>query len=405
MGKGLEIIEGLRGHTSGYAVPQFIVDAPGGGGKIPVMPNYLVSYSDHKVILRNYEGYITTYEEPSDYQPHDQANCQYCQNPRPEPGQEGISGLLDGKRMWIEPAGFAAGPRPRRRGDAPPQGPGQVGAAGRRGDRGDRDRRRRALPVLEAGDAGRPSSPRVRRPRSGRRPASSRSWRPVDAEDRRDGSRPAGAPSRYVAEPSHGTAAAPGPRPPRRPPVRGGEADRRSRPARIARELRGARVLQLRDGLQHVAGQQPRRDRRPVAQDVAADNGVGVVDPLALQRRHELRGALRQVGVACRRARRARCAAAARAPCVAEGPASGRRPRRRRPLPPRSVAASRPAKASRPARAPSPGLRPARDSLRQRRGRRRALAHLVRAGLRRVQGRERARSSAPAPARPATPRR
>ena len=59
------------------------------------------------MILRNYEGYITTYEEPSDYQPHDQANCQYCQNPRPEPGQEGISGLLDGKRMWIEPAGFA----------------------------------------------------------------------------------------------------------------------------------------------------------------------------------------------------------------------------------------------------------------------------------------------------------
>ena len=106
VGKGLEIIEGLRGHTSGYAVPQFIVDAPGGGGKIPVMPNYLVSYSDHKVVLRNYEGYITTYEEPTDYTPHDKASCQYCQNPRPEPGQEGITGLLDGKRMWIEPSGF-----------------------------------------------------------------------------------------------------------------------------------------------------------------------------------------------------------------------------------------------------------------------------------------------------------
>ena len=106
VGKGLEIIEGLRGHTSGYAVPQFIVDAPGGGGKIPVMPNYVVSYSDHKVILRNYEGYITTYEEPAEYQPHDPSTCQYCQNPRPEPGQEGITGLLDGKRMWIEPAGF-----------------------------------------------------------------------------------------------------------------------------------------------------------------------------------------------------------------------------------------------------------------------------------------------------------
>ena len=52
--KGIEIIEGLRGHTSGYAVPQFIVDAPGGGGKIPIMPNYMLSMSDHKVIVRNY---------------------------------------------------------------------------------------------------------------------------------------------------------------------------------------------------------------------------------------------------------------------------------------------------------------------------------------------------------------
>ncbi|MDR3546637.1 MAG: lysine 2,3-aminomutase, partial [Candidatus Limnocylindrales bacterium] len=98
VGKGLEIMEGLRGHTSGYAVPQYIVDAPGGGGKIPVMPNYLVSYSDHKVVLRNYEGYITTYEEPTSYTPHDRATCRWCQNPRPEPGQEGITALLDGKR-------------------------------------------------------------------------------------------------------------------------------------------------------------------------------------------------------------------------------------------------------------------------------------------------------------------
>ena len=67
VGKGLEIIEGLRGHTSGYAVPTYVIDAPGGGGKIPVMPNYLISYSDHKVVLRNYEGYITTYEEPETY--------------------------------------------------------------------------------------------------------------------------------------------------------------------------------------------------------------------------------------------------------------------------------------------------------------------------------------------------
>jgi lysine 2,3-aminomutase len=106
VGKGLEIMEGLRGHTSGYAVPTYVIDAPGGGGKIPVMPNYLISYSDHKVVLRNYEGYITTYEEPETYQKHDQAACAYCRDERPEPGQSGVLGLLEGERLWIEPAGF-----------------------------------------------------------------------------------------------------------------------------------------------------------------------------------------------------------------------------------------------------------------------------------------------------------
>ena len=83
-----------------------MIDAPGGGGKIPVMPNYLISYSDHKVVLRNYEGYITTYEEPPTYQAHDKASCAYCQHERPEPGQSGVLGLLEGERMWIEPQDF-----------------------------------------------------------------------------------------------------------------------------------------------------------------------------------------------------------------------------------------------------------------------------------------------------------
>jgi lysine 2,3-aminomutase len=104
--KGIEIIEGLRGHTSGFAVPTFVVDAPGGGGKIPVMPNYLISSSDHKVVLRNYEGFISTYEEPLDYATHDPKTCSYCQNKRTEPGQSGVSGLLDGDRMAIKPEGF-----------------------------------------------------------------------------------------------------------------------------------------------------------------------------------------------------------------------------------------------------------------------------------------------------------
>jgi len=106
VGKGIEIIEALRGHTSGYAVPTYVVDAPGGGGKIPVMPNYLVSLSDHKIVLRNYEGYVTAYEEPVAYQPHDPKTCTFCQNKKEEPGQRGISGMLDGDEMFIKPEGF-----------------------------------------------------------------------------------------------------------------------------------------------------------------------------------------------------------------------------------------------------------------------------------------------------------
>jgi lysine 2,3-aminomutase len=68
IGKGIEIMENLIGHTSGFAVPTYVIDAPGGGGKIPVMPNYIISWSTNKVILRNYEGVITTYKEPDSYE-------------------------------------------------------------------------------------------------------------------------------------------------------------------------------------------------------------------------------------------------------------------------------------------------------------------------------------------------
>ena len=68
IGKGIEIMESLRGHTSGFAVPTYVVDAPGGGGKIPLNPTYLISLSTNKVVLRNYEGIITTYKEPDSYE-------------------------------------------------------------------------------------------------------------------------------------------------------------------------------------------------------------------------------------------------------------------------------------------------------------------------------------------------
>ncbi len=61
--KGLEIIKGLRGYTSGYAVPTFVVDAPGGGGKIPLLPNYVVEHNDEKIVMRNYKGVLCEYPE------------------------------------------------------------------------------------------------------------------------------------------------------------------------------------------------------------------------------------------------------------------------------------------------------------------------------------------------------
>ncbi len=79
VGKGIEILESLIGHTSGFAVPTYVIDAPHGGGKIPVMPNYLISWSTNKVVLRNYEGVITTYKEPDSYEPiFCDRNCEDC---------------------------------------------------------------------------------------------------------------------------------------------------------------------------------------------------------------------------------------------------------------------------------------------------------------------------------------
>lgn len=79
VGKGIEIMESLIGHTSGFAVPSYVIDAPGGGGKIRVMPTYLISWSTNKVVLRNYEGVITTYKEPDSYEPvFCDRNCKDC---------------------------------------------------------------------------------------------------------------------------------------------------------------------------------------------------------------------------------------------------------------------------------------------------------------------------------------
>jgi len=104
--KGIEIAESLRGHTSGFAVPEFIIDAPMGGGKIPVGPNYVVSMSDKMVVLRNYEGGIFSFPEPEgDRTSVCPPSCKMCkQYPLLEP-KEGVAAVLAGKKMCLVPEG------------------------------------------------------------------------------------------------------------------------------------------------------------------------------------------------------------------------------------------------------------------------------------------------------------
>jgi lysine 2,3-aminomutase len=104
--KGMEIIEALRGHTSGFAVPTFVIDAPEGGGKVPIQPNYLLSMSDSQVVVRNFEGFVSSYAQPSAYEAHDPATCAYCQAHRSEGKQEGVAGLLSGQARTIAPDGW-----------------------------------------------------------------------------------------------------------------------------------------------------------------------------------------------------------------------------------------------------------------------------------------------------------
>lgn len=110
IGKGIEIIEHLRGHTSGFAVPQFIVDVPGGGGKTPVNPNYVLSRNNRTVIFRNYEGVIAKYVEPKDTSfggcPEE---CHICEErkARDLDPEVGLTRIYSGEVDSLEPADLA----------------------------------------------------------------------------------------------------------------------------------------------------------------------------------------------------------------------------------------------------------------------------------------------------------
>jgi lysine 2,3-aminomutase len=99
--KGIEIMESLRGHTSGLCIPTFVVDAPGGGGKIPVMPNYLVSQMPGRIILRNYEGFLTAYTEPAYKAQNETDYKDFC--PEERKSIDGVMSLLRGEKVSIGP--------------------------------------------------------------------------------------------------------------------------------------------------------------------------------------------------------------------------------------------------------------------------------------------------------------
>ncbi|EGO65193.1 lysine 2,3-aminomutase [Acetonema longum] len=97
---GIQAIEFMRGHTSGLAVPTFVVDAPGGGGKIPVMPQYLVSQNEGRCVLRNYEGVFTTYTEPR-HVVDPEKPCEVCGTYHRD-SKIGLTALLSGEACALE---------------------------------------------------------------------------------------------------------------------------------------------------------------------------------------------------------------------------------------------------------------------------------------------------------------
>lgn len=109
--KGIEISEALRGHTSGFAFPTFILDAPGGGGKIPLAPQYLVSMSDKRVVVRNYEGGTFQYKEPKDRVSVCPPTCRLCKDYPELESTEGVAGVLAGKKFALVPEGTARAKR------------------------------------------------------------------------------------------------------------------------------------------------------------------------------------------------------------------------------------------------------------------------------------------------------
>ena len=106
IGEGIEIIEFLRGHTSGLAVPQFVMDAPGGGGKVPLMPNYVLGHYSDSIVYRNFEGVVGRYDDV----PSAHHACDRCSD-REHTEERGVAKLLNRTADRFEPKAIRDIPR------------------------------------------------------------------------------------------------------------------------------------------------------------------------------------------------------------------------------------------------------------------------------------------------------
>jgi lysine 2,3-aminomutase len=100
--KGIEIMEMLRGHTSGMAVPTFVVDLPNGGGKVPVLPQYVTTQNEERMVLRNFRGTFSVYKGPEDVNCQCSTEAEIAKRPHAQ-SNEGIARLFKGDRISIEP--------------------------------------------------------------------------------------------------------------------------------------------------------------------------------------------------------------------------------------------------------------------------------------------------------------
>jgi lysine 2,3-aminomutase len=106
IGEGIEIMEFLRGHTSGLAVPQFVMDVPGGGGKVPLAPNYVLGHYGDSIVYRNFEGVIGRYDDV----PSAHHACDRC-NDREHIKERGVAKLLNRTSDRFEPKAVRDTPR------------------------------------------------------------------------------------------------------------------------------------------------------------------------------------------------------------------------------------------------------------------------------------------------------